>query len=84
MTGVNITTGNSGFIPYSGATGDVALGAYSLAAAKLTASVAVVLPSYTTTQKNALTPAAGWVVFDTTLAKMCVYTGAEWQTVTST
>ena len=38
----------------------------------------------TTVQKNALTPEAGWVVFDTTLGKLCVYTGAAWQTITST
>jgi hypothetical protein len=38
----------------------------------------------TTAEKNALTPAAGWVVFDTTLGKLCVYTGAAWQTITST
>lgn len=38
----------------------------------------------TTTQKNALAPSAGWVVFDTTLGKLCVYTGAAWQTITST
>lgn len=37
----------------------------------------------TTTQKNALTPSAGWVVFDTTLGKLCVYTGSAWQTITS-
>jgi hypothetical protein len=37
----------------------------------------------TTTEKNALTPAAGWVVFDTTLSKLCVYSGSAWQTVTS-
>ena len=28
-------------------------------------------------------PAAGLLVFDTTLGKICVYTGAAWQTVTS-
>ena len=38
----------------------------------------------TTTEKNALTPAGGWVVFDTTLGKLCVYSGSAWQTVTST
>lgn len=38
----------------------------------------------TTAEKNALTPSAGWVVFDTTLGKLCVYTGAAWQTITST
>lgn len=37
----------------------------------------------TTTEKNALTPQAGLVVFDTTLGKLCVYTGAAWQTITS-
>lgn len=37
----------------------------------------------TTTEKNALTPEAGWVVFDTTLGKLCVYSGSAWQTVTS-
>jgi hypothetical protein len=37
----------------------------------------------TTTEKNALTPKKGWVVFDTTLGKLCVYNGSAWQTVTS-
>lgn len=37
----------------------------------------------TTTQKNAITPITGMVVFDSTLAKLCVYTGAAWQTITS-
>lgn len=42
------------------------------------------MPNMTTTQKNAIaSPAAGLMVFDTTLAKLCVYTGAAWQTVTS-
>lgn len=40
-------------------------------------------PSYTTAQKNALTASAGWMLFDTTLGKMCIYTGASWQTITS-
>jgi len=41
-------------------------------------------PNMTTTQKNAVaTPAAGLVVFDTTLGKLCVYTGSAWQTITS-
>ena len=40
-------------------------------------------PNMTTTQKTALTPAAGTVVFDTTLSKLCLYTGAAWQTITS-
>jgi hypothetical protein len=41
-------------------------------------------PNMTTTEKNAIaSPGGGLVVFDTTLAKLCVYTGAAWQTVTS-
>jgi hypothetical protein len=42
------------------------------------------LPNMTTVQKNAIaTPAAGLMVFDTTLAKACVYSGAAWETITS-
>ena len=37
----------------------------------------------TTSEKNALAPSAGWVVFDTTLGKLCVYDGSGWETVTS-
>lgn len=40
-------------------------------------------PNMTTTIKSGITPAAGTVVFDTTLAKLCVYSGAAWQTITS-
>ena len=40
-------------------------------------------PRMTTTQKNAIaTPAEGLMVYDTTLAKLCVYTTA-WETITS-
>lgn len=42
------------------------------------------VPVVTTTQKNALTVSAGYLVFDSTLGKLCVYTGSAWQTVTST
>jgi hypothetical protein len=42
------------------------------------------MPNMTTTQKNAIaSPAAGLIVFDTTLAKLCVYSGAAWETITS-
>jgi len=42
------------------------------------------LPNMTTTQKNAISsPAAGLMVFDTTLAKACIYSGAAWETITS-
>jgi hypothetical protein len=41
-------------------------------------------PVMTTTQKNAISsPAAGLVVFDSTLAKLCVYASGAWQTITS-
>ena len=41
-------------------------------------------PVMTTTQKNAIsTPAEGLVLYDTTLNKLCVYTGAAWETITS-
>jgi len=44
----------------------------------------IVVPNFTTTQKNSLVaPVAGQVIFDTTLAKLCVYSGTAWQTVTS-
>ena len=40
-------------------------------------------PVMTTAQKNAITsPATGLVVFDSTLGKLCVYSGG-WQTITS-
>jgi hypothetical protein len=42
------------------------------------------MPNMTTTQKNAISsPATGLMVFDTTLAKLCVYSGSAWQTITS-
>jgi hypothetical protein len=44
----------------------------------------VQVPVVTTAQKNALTVSAGYIVFDSTLGKLCVYTGAAWQTITST
>ena len=41
-------------------------------------------PRMTTTQKNAIaSPAAGLVVYDTTLNKLCVRVAAAWQTITS-
>lgn len=41
-------------------------------------------PRMTTTQKNAISsPATGLMIFDTTLAKLCVYSGLAWETITS-
>jgi hypothetical protein len=42
------------------------------------------LPRMTTAQKNAIgTPATGLVIYDTTLNKLAVFTGVNWETVTS-
>jgi hypothetical protein len=44
----------------------------------------LLFPKMTTTQKNAITPVvSGLVVFDTTLNKLCVYSGSAWETITS-
>jgi hypothetical protein len=40
-------------------------------------------PSLTTAEKDALSVPAGTVVFDTTLSKLSVFTGAAWETITS-
>jgi hypothetical protein len=41
-------------------------------------------PRMTTTQKNAIaSPAAGLVIYDTTLGKLCVRTASAWETITS-
>ncbi len=41
------------------------------------------LPVVTTAEKGNLNVKEGTVVFDTTLNKACVYTGAGWETITS-
>lgn len=43
----------------------------------------VLFPRMTTAQKNLISNTAGLVIFDTTLAKLCVNSGAGWQTITS-
>jgi hypothetical protein len=44
----------------------------------------VLFPRMTTTQKNAIaSPAAGLVVYDTTLGKLCVRGASAWETITS-
>ena len=67
--------------------GSVGIGTTPAASAVLDAqstTQGVRFPNMTTTQKNAIgTPAAGLVIFDTTLAKLCVYSGTAWQTITS-
>ena len=67
--------------------GSVGIGATPNASAVLDAqstTQGVRFPNMTTTQKSAISaPAAGLVIFDTTLAKLCVYSGTAWQTITS-
>jgi hypothetical protein len=67
--------------------GNVGIGTTANASAILDAqstTKGVRMPNMTSTQKNAISsPAAGLMVFDTTLAKLCIYTGAAWQTITS-
>ena len=43
----------------------------------------VQFPVVTTVAKLLLTVSAGYVVFDSTLGKLCVYNGSAWQTITS-
>ena len=40
---------------------------------------AVAFAQYTTTQRNALSPAAGWVIWNTTDVKLQCYDGTNWQ-----
>ena len=70
-----------------GATGNVLINtATDVASSQLTidsTTKGFLPPRMTTTQKNAIaTPAAGLVVYDTTLNKLCVYT-TTWETITS-
>jgi hypothetical protein len=68
-------------------TGNVGIGTTPNASALLdvqSTTKGVRMPNMTSVQKNAIaSPAAGLMVFDTTLAKLCVYSGAAWQTITS-
>lgn len=67
--------------------GNVGIGATANASAILdvqSTTKGLRLPNMTTTQKNAISsPAAGLMVFDTTLAKACIYSGSAWEIITS-
>ena len=69
------------------ATGNIGIGTTGPAATALldvqSTTKGVRFPNMTTAEKTAITPSAGTVIFDTTLAKLCVYSGSAWQTVTS-
>jgi len=73
---------------FGDSSGNVGIGTISPSASAIldaqSTTKGVRMPNMTTTQKNAISsPAAGLMVFDTTLAKLCVYSGSAWQTITS-
>ena len=81
--GTNMTT-----YMFMNTNGNLALGNTSPNASSLlelqSTSKGFLPPRMTTTQKNAIaSPAAGLVIYDTTLNKLCVRVAAAWQTVTS-
>lgn len=89
-TAISFTTGVSSGLARMIITsaGNIGMGTLSpsISAALEVSSVTqgVRFPVMTTTQKNAIgSPVSGLVVFDTTLAKLCVYSGSAWQTITS-
>lgn len=91
-TGVAATDSNRTFIGNSSTTstwlgGNVLIGTTTdVASSKLTINSTTqgfLPPRMTTVQKNAIvTPAAGLMVYDTTLNKLCVFT-TVWETITS-
>ena len=89
-TAISFTTGTTSglarmVITSSGNIGMGTLAPSSSAALEVSSvTQGVRFPVMTTTQKNAIgSPVSGLVVFDTTLAKLSVYSGSAWQTITS-
>ena len=91
---INGFTGNTSVVNigsgqfFKAISGNIGLGTISPNASAIldaqSTTQGVRFPNMTTVEKNAIgTPAAGLVVFDTTLAKLCVYSGTAWQTITS-
>jgi hypothetical protein len=82
-----LTSGADGLY-FDATSGNLGIGTSSPSASAIldaqSTTKGVRMPNMTTTQKNAIvSPAAGLMVFDTTLAKLCVYSGSAWQTITS-
>jgi hypothetical protein len=89
-TGISIVNGNGSItITATGAaSGAIITGGTSInASAQLqvdSTTKGVLFPRMTTVQKNAIvSPAAGLVVYDTTLNKLCVRTASAWEVITS-
>jgi hypothetical protein len=86
-TGYTFSTPNTSNILVLDNDGRVGIGVSADASAKLDISSTTkgfLPPRMTTTQKNAISsPAEGLIVYDTTLHKLCVYTGSAWETITS-
>jgi hypothetical protein len=61
------------------ASSDLTLLQQDLSTAKLTVTGVVQLPVLTTTQRNALTAAAGMMVYNTTDSKFQGYDGSAWR-----
>jgi len=75
----------------NGGTNQTTIGAYAVVvgtgatATELSSAStsAIQMPAGTTTQRNALTAAAGMLRFNTSTNKLEVYTGSQWETITS-
>lgn len=68
----------------SGVFGSNTVSPASAALSVITTTKGFLPPVMTTAQKNAIAaPASGLVVYDSVLNKLCLYTGAAWETVTS-
>ena len=87
-TGLTIRTHTNANVFLAPSGGSVSVGTSSINASAIfqtdSTTKGFLPPRMTTTQKNAIgTPAAGLMVFDTTLVKLCVYNGSAWETITS-
>jgi hypothetical protein len=88
---IRFTLGAVNYGRFLGTTGNFAIqngGTYTdIASARLAVNSTTqgfLPPRMTTSEKNAIaTPAQGLIVFDTTLIKLCVYSGTAWETITS-
>jgi hypothetical protein len=66
------------FVIASAAYGTTGVDRLTVDSSKVTAALPIAYPSYTTTARDLLTPAAGWVLFNSTTTKLQVYAGGAW------